>query len=433
MIFIIRALFLALVSAVAVAYTISTANDSALGQSTPIAYFVMVACVVAAFALFAFDMVVRRKNLHLLSGLFFGLLVGLVVSLALGFLIDQLANVFLGSELTSNQEVTWDVDATPTLAANVPGVSTSMPAVSHSLPLPPPTSAPTTATTRPFLPLPSAGLNVRVRPQHDLTDPANSSPWRKLIDGVKLLVGLMTTYITTSFILQTKDDFRFIIPYVEFSRASKGSRALFVDTSVIIDGRIADLAGTGIFEARMFVPRFVLNELHAISDSGDRLKRSRGRRGLDILQRLQANPKLDLHIWDGTLIKQPESEGVDQKLVALAQQENGRIVTNDFNLLKVAQLRGVEVINLNTIADALKPVVLPGEMMKIRIIKPGEGPTQGVGYLEDGTMVVVEGARDKVGTEIDIVVTNALQTAAGKMIFGRAEAPHDQTPPKPRA
>jgi uncharacterized protein YacL len=196
---------------------------------------------------------------------------------------------------------------------------------------------------------------------------------------------------------------------------------MLLDTSVIIDGRIAEMAVTGIFEAPLVVPRFVLNELQTIADSGDRLKRSRGRRGLDILEKLKAMPNLELRFWDGTLANALEAEGVDQKLVLLAQQEGGRIVTNDYNLNKVASLRGVSVINLNSIAEALKPVALPGETMKVRVVKHGEGPTQGVGYLEDGTMVVIEGARDKINQEVELIVTNALQTAAGKMIFGRTK------------
>ncbi len=275
-------------------------------------------------------------------------------------------------------------------------------------------AAPATAARKPG---PSADL------AGSLADEAFNATMHSVLQGAKLLMGLIVTYITVSFILQTKDDFRFIVPYVEFQRATKGPRPVILDTSVIIDGRIADVAASGVFESRIIVPRFVLTELQAVADSGDRLKRSRGRRGLEVLQRLQAMPKLELHIWDGTLANAPESQGVDEKLVALAQQEHGRIVTNDFNLNKIAQLRGVDVININSIADALKPVVLPGEHMRVRIVKPGESQGQGVGYLEDGTMVVVEGARDKIGAEIQITVTNALQTAAGKMIFGRVDAP----------
>jgi uncharacterized protein YacL len=248
-----------------------------------------------------------------------------------------------------------------------------------------------------------------------------SSNYESLIQGTKLLLSLMSCYVVISFIFQTKDDFRFIIPYVEFSRATKGPRPLILDTSVIIDGRVADLATTGIFESRLLVPRFVLDELQLIADSSDKLKRSRGKRGLDMLQRLKSTPKIDLHIWDGSLAGVPDNEAVDAKLVALGQQENARIMTNDFNLNKIAQLRGVDVININTIAETLKPVALPGETMRVRVMKHGEGAGQGVGYLEDGTMVVVEAGRDRVGQDIDITVTNVLQTAAGKMIFGRAD------------
>ena len=243
--------------------------------------------------------------------------------------------------------------------------------------------------------------------------------YASVIQGAKLLLAVMICYVTVTFILQTKDDFRFIIPYVEFQRATKGPRPIILDTSVIIDGRIADMAATGVFESIVLVPRFVLNELQTIADSGDRLKRTRGRRGLDVLEKLKALPRLELRFWDGTLPQSPSDDGVDQKLVVLAQQENGRIVTNDYNLNKVATLRGVSVININSIAEALKPVVLPGESMKVRIVKPGENAGQGVGYLDDGTMVVVEGGRDKVGVEVEIIITNMIQNAAGKMLFGR--------------
>ena len=259
-----------------------------------------------------------------------------------------------------------------------------------------------------------------------LVDPIALKEYASLIDGAKLMLSLMVCYVTVSFILQTKDDFRFIIPYVEFQRATKGPRPIILDTSVIIDGRIADMAATGMFESIIIVPRFVLNELQTIADSGDRLKRSRGRRGLEVLEKLKALPRLELRFWDGTLTQAPREDepnggGVDQKLVVLAQQEHARIMTNDYNLNKVAGLRGVSVININSISEALKPVVLPGESMLVRIIKPGENAGQGVGYLADGTMVVVEGARDKVGQEADVIVTNMIQNAAGKMIFGRID------------
>jgi uncharacterized protein YacL len=233
-----------------------------------------------------------------------------------------------------------------------------------------------------------------------------------------LMLGVVTCYLAISFILQTKDDFRFIIPYVEFSKQTKGARPILLDTSVLIDGRIADIAKTGILESQLVVPRFVLNELQSIADSADKLKRNRGRRGLDVLTRMQDNKRADVILWDTSGRGDAEDE-VDQQLMSLAIELSGRVLTNDFNLNKIAQLRGVDVININELANALKPVVLPGERMHVRLMKPGEEPGQGVGYLEDGTMVVVEQGRQHVDEEVEFTVTSVLQTSAGKMIFGR--------------
>jgi uncharacterized protein YacL len=247
-------------------------------------------------------------------------------------------------------------------------------------------------------------------------------PARKaLITSTKMLLGLISVYFCISFVLQTKDDFRFIIPYVEFSKQAKGTRPILLDTSTIIDGRIADVCGTGIFDAPLIVPRFVLQELQMIADSSDRLKRNRGRRGLDVLNQLQRNEKIDVDIIEPRLNRKEQPEDVDQKLISMAVELDGRIITSDFNLAKVAQLRGVQVINLNDLGNSLKPIVLPGEGLTVKVIRPGEEATQGVGYLDDGTMVVIEGARDKIGQEIDIVVTSGLQTSAGRMLFGRAD------------
>ena len=247
-------------------------------------------------------------------------------------------------------------------------------------------------------------------------------PARKaLITSTKMLLGLISVYFCISFVLQTKDDFRFIIPYVEFSKQAKGTRPILLDTSTIIDGRIADVCGTGIFDAPLIVPRFVLQELQMIADSSDRLKRNRGRRGLDVLNQLQRNEKIDVEIIEPRFNRKEQPEDVDQKLISMAIELDGRIITSDFNLAKVAQLRGVPVINLNDLGNALKPVVLPGEGLTVKVIRPGEEATQGVGYLDDGTMVVIEGARDKIGQEVDIVVTSGLQTSAGRMLFGRVD------------
>ena len=189
-----------------------------------------------------------------------------------------------------------------------------------------------------------------------------------------------------------------------------------LDTSVIIDGRIADVCETGFLDGTLVIPQFVLRELQYIADSSDSLKRNRGRRGLDILQKIQKMSGVQTIVSD---VDFPEVREVDLKLIELARRLNGKIVTNDFNLNKVAQLRGVQVLNINELANSLKPVVLPGEFMKVFILKEGKEYSQGVAYLDDGTMVVVDNARKLIGKTIDVVVTSVLQTTAGKMIFGR--------------
>jgi uncharacterized protein YacL len=193
-------------------------------------------------------------------------------------------------------------------------------------------------------------------------------------------------------------------------------RYKILDTSVIIDGRIADVCETGFIDGTLVVPQFVLRELQLVADSPDSLKRNRGRRGLDILQKIQKMAGVNVSISD---VDFPDVREVDLKLIELARTLPGKIVTNDFNLNKVAQLRGVEVLNVNELANSLKPVVLPGEIMKVFILKEGKEYNQGVAYLDDGTMVVVDNARKMIGRTLDIVVTSVLQTTAGKMIFGR--------------
>lgn len=240
----------------------------------------------------------------------------------------------------------------------------------------------------------------------------------KFREPFQLALGVILSYYCISVLLQTHDDFRFIIPYVEFAKEVKGVKPYVLDTSVIIDGRIADLVETNVLDNQLIMPRFVLAELQAIADSSDKLRRSRGRRGLDILNRLRSNDRVDLKIHDREL---PEMTGqpVDMKLVLLARHLSGKIVTGDYNLNKMARIHGVGVINLNDIANALKPVYLPGEQLDVRIVKAGEEPGQGVGYLDDGTMIVVEGGRDHLNSSVRINVTSVLQTSAGRMIFGR--------------
>ncbi|HKV79262.1 MAG TPA: PIN domain-containing protein [Candidatus Sulfotelmatobacter sp.] len=189
-----------------------------------------------------------------------------------------------------------------------------------------------------------------------------------------------------------------------------------LDTSVIIDGRIADIAETGFLDGVIVTPQFVLRELQLVADSADSLKRNRGRRGLDILQRLQKVANLQIQIVEDDF---PAVREVDLKLIELAKLYEGKIITNDFNLNKVAQLQGVEVLNINELANSLKPIVLPGETMRVFILKEGKEYNQGVAYLDDGTMVVVDNARKMIGKTIDVSVTSVLQTTAGKMIFGK--------------
>jgi uncharacterized protein YacL len=189
-----------------------------------------------------------------------------------------------------------------------------------------------------------------------------------------------------------------------------------LDTSVIIDGRIADIAETGFLSGTLVVPQFILRELQQVADSPDSSKRQRGRRGLDMLNRLQGNPALDIQVVDTDF---PAVREVDLKLLELSKSLDGVVVTNDFNLNKVAQLHGIQVLNINELANSLKPVVLPGEAMRVFILKEGKEYNQGVAYLDDGTMVVVDNARRMIGKNADIAVTSVLQTTAGKMIFGR--------------
>src|SRR4051812_19351486 len=201
-----------------------------------------------------------------------------------------------------------------------------------------------------------------------------------------------------------------------FRVAGPRKRYRILDTSVIIDGRIADICETGFMDGTLVIPQFVLKELQLVADSSDSMKRNRGRRGLDILQKIQKMSGVDVTISDMDF---PDVREVDLKLIELARAMQGKIVTNDFNLNKVAQLRGVDVLNINELANSLKPVVLPGEIMKVFILKEGKEYNQGVAYLDDGTMVVVDNARKMISKTIDIVVTSVLQTTAGKMIFGR--------------
>ncbi|MCS7167511.1 MAG: PIN/TRAM domain-containing protein [Gemmatales bacterium] len=245
---------------------------------------------------------------------------------------------------------------------------------------------------------------------------------------IQLFLAFLFCYLCVSTLLQTKNDFRFIIPYVEFSRQVKGPKPLLLDTSVIIDGRIADIADTRLLDCKMIVPRFVLRELQNIADANDPLRRKRGRRGLDILKRLQTNPHIEVEVLESDPAELADIGDVDQRLVRLAKNLGARIITTDFSLNKIAQVEGVEVVNMNDLANAVRVAALPGETLHIRLIRPGEQPGQAVGWLEDGTMVVAEQGRSYIGQEVTITVTSVHQSPAGRMIFGRVERPAASQP-----
>jgi uncharacterized protein YacL len=323
-----------------------------------------------ASAIVLVDVLMKRKSLAALSGAFLGIVSGMVIAFALSLILDLLVQTY-ASDLIKP------------------------------------------VTEERVMRMPDGKVQL-----HQVEV---ASPGQQMITSVKLMLGIICCYLTISFILQTKDDVRFVIPYVEFAKQTRGARPLILDTSVIIDGRVADICETRIIDSPLIIPRFVLQELQAIADSADKLKRTRGRRGLDMLNKLQTNDKVEIRISDTRLPSVDENADVDQKLVALGKKMDGRVVTNDYNLNKIAQLRGVDVININDLANALKPVVLPGEPIRVRIVKPGEEIGQGVGYLEDGTMVVAENSREQVNNEVSLVVTSVLQTSAGRMIFGRPE------------
>ncbi|MBY0229298.1 MAG: TRAM domain-containing protein [Gemmataceae bacterium] len=326
----------------------------------------------------ATDILVRDKQITTISAIYFGMLLGLL----LGNILSTAIEPFLFD---------WDTSRDGGIGAIHVSLEQEGKAGLRILPA-------------------SARVNPHARSQSE----------KKAL--LSLLITVFCCYVSISTLLQTKDEFRFIIPYVEFSKQVKGAKPLLLDTSVIIDGRIADICNTKLLDTKLIVPRFVLQELQSVADSSDKLKRNRGRRGLDILKRMQGSNKVELVLHDANLPELRDVDKVDERLVLLAKALGARVVTNDYNLNKIAELQGVEVINLNELANALKPAALPGEMMSVKVVKAGDQIGQGVGYLEDGTMVVVEHGRSHIGQEVHITVTSVLQTPAGRMIFGRIES-----------
>ena len=238
------------------------------------------------------------------------------------------------------------------------------------------------------------------------------------LSSVRVILTLVFCYLGMVMALRGKDEFSVIIPYVRLRRQGSVEDIVILDTSVIIDGRIVDICKTRFLSGKIIIPKFVLRELQQIADSTDPIKRQRGRRGLEILNTIQKEPGLDIVIHETDF---PETSEVDAKLVKLAKLLEAKILTVDFNLNRVATIQGIKVLNINELANALKPVVFPGEEMQLKIIKEGKEHNQAIGYLDDGTMVVVEDARRLIGQEVRVAVTSVLQTQAGRMIFTKLE------------
>ncbi len=347
LLWIFRGIFIIVI--LAVLFVNASSEDFTEAKNSPSLWAVILSGAGMAVFVLLLDIFTPKKKLSALAGVFFGLIVGIVISGALALVVDMIAESY-------RSVVFVDVEIIP-----------------------------------------------------------------KAITAIKWMLGICICFLTISIVMRTKDDVRFVIPYVEFAKQTKGARPLVLDTSAIIDGRVADLCQSRLFDAPLVVPRFVLSELQLIADSADKLKRNRGRRGLDILNKMQGSSVIDVEIDDTVFAEVEEAKSVDQKLMIFTKICNGRLATTDYNLSKVAQVREVDVVNINDLANSLKVVALPGETMEVRIIKPGEEAEQGIGYLDDGTMVVVEGARNKIGRELVISITSSLQTSAGKMIFGKFE------------
>lgn len=249
----------------------------------------------------------------------------------------------------------------------------------------------------------------------------------EMLSQIGLASGIIFSYLGVVTVLRGQDEFAVMIPFVKLDTKGSGEELVVLDTSVIIDGRIADICDTYFLTGKLIVPRFVLKELQLISDSSDPLKRNRGRRGLDVLNKIKTNPNVQVKINEMDF---PEFSTVDAKLVKMGQVLGAKIFTNDFNLNKVAELQGVKVLNINELANALKPIVMPGELMQVKILKEGKEHDQGVAYLDDGTMVVVDNGRRRIGQTLDVTITSVLQTQAGRMIFaklsGEQERPEKQ-------
>jgi len=239
---------------------------------------------------------------------------------------------------------------------------------------------------------------------------------QETLQKVGFMSALAFSYLGAVLILRGQKEFSVMLPFVKLDSKSLSEQIILIDTSVIIDGRIADICETSFISGKLIIPTFVLKELQLVADSSDSLKRNRGRRGLEVLNKIKKIKHVDVKVHDTDF---PEIQAVDSKLVKLAQVLNAKIFTNDYNLGKIAELQGIPVLNVNELANALKAVVLPGEIMSVHILREGKEQEQGVAYLDDGTMIVVDGGRKFIGRVMSVVVTTVLQTQAGRMIFAK--------------
>lgn len=247
--------------------------------------------------------------------------------------------------------------------------------------------------------------------------------------AIKMLLGVSLSYLGITMVLQTQDEFRLVIPYVEFAKEMRGPMPLVLDTSALIDARIADIAASGLIQQSVVIPEFVLEELQLLADSRDRMKRNKGRRGLDIAQKLERMSGVDV-VLDNT---PTQKKGVDLALVELCSRMPAMLVSLDMALVRIATIQKVRVLNVNDLANALKPVVIPGKMISVELIKPGEQHGQAVGYLEDGTMVVAEDGYPYIGQTRELVITSSMQTAAGRLLFARVDMAEMETTDREQA
>ncbi len=234
------------------------------------------------------------------------------------------------------------------------------------------------------------------------------------MQNFKIFLTFMFVYLGLTLGIKGKNEFNLVIPYVKFKRQEMKEEQIIIDTSSIIDGRILDIVKTKFIEARFVVPRFVLNELHALSDSTDHMKRQKGKRGIEILHSLKKEPNIEVEIYDRPV---EGVKSVDEKLIKLAQELDSKVLTTDYNLNRIAQLQGVGILNINDLANALKPSFIAGQRMSLKLIKEGKEHNQAIGYLEDGTMVVVEAAKRLIGKTASVEVTSVLQSSSGRIVF----------------